>query len=144
MPGCLACNSAGCTLCDTDNSFSLNSTTLLCDCQIGSYIGPMKHCVGCTMKGCIDCKSKDICLQCDLLYFTLNPTTQFCDEICGDGFLFTVLCDDGNTVDGDGCSSTCAVEDGWQCAGGDAVSKSLCSYSLPILMQLTKTLKKSL
>jgi LPXTG-motif cell wall-anchored protein len=30
---------------------------------------------------------------------------------CGDGITeLTELCDDGNTVDGDGCSSTCGVE----------------------------------
>jgi cysteine-rich repeat protein len=38
---------------------------------------------------------------------------------CGDGELGVGLeeCDDGNTEDGDGCSSSCAVEDGWQCSG---------------------------
>ena len=24
-------------------------------------------------------------------------------------------CDDFNTIDGDGCSSACTVEDGWEC-----------------------------
>ena len=35
---------------------------------------------------------------------------------CGDGFISgEEHCDDGNTADGDGCSSACAIEDGWQC-----------------------------
>ncbi len=35
---------------------------------------------------------------------------------CGDGFLETgEACDDGNTVDGDGCSSMCLVEPGYVC-----------------------------
>lgn len=35
-----------------------------------------------------------------------------CSEICGDGFLVTnstTNCDDGNTVNGDGCSSACTT-----------------------------------
>ena len=37
-------------------------------------------------------------------------------EVCGDGFLAAAeACDDGNTADGDGCSSACAVEPGWAC-----------------------------
>jgi uncharacterized delta-60 repeat protein len=30
-------------------------------------------------------------------------------------------CDDGNTVDGDGCSATCTTEPGWTCAGQPSV-----------------------
>ena len=29
--------------------------------------------------------------------------------------MFEDACDDGNTVDGDGCSSTCFVEDSYDC-----------------------------
>ena len=37
--------------------------------------------------------------------------------VCGDGILdFGEACDDGNAANGDGCSSTCQVEDGWACA----------------------------
>jgi cysteine-rich repeat protein len=36
--------------------------------------------------------------------------------VCGDGLLdFGEMCDDGNSNDGDGCSSACAVEAGWIC-----------------------------
>ncbi len=45
---------------------------------------------------------------------------------CGDGMVGGAeACDDGNTVAGDGCSSTCAVESGWDCTntpGGDPES----------------------
>ncbi|EKX50957.1 hypothetical protein GUITHDRAFT_103539 [Guillardia theta CCMP2712] len=35
---------------------------------------------------------------------------------CGDGVLTAPeQCDDGNSVSGDGCSSTCQVEQGWEC-----------------------------
>ena len=47
-----------------------------------------------------------------------------CPAVCGDGMRVDVPdhvagdsegCDDGNTIDGDGCSSTCTVEDNFQC-----------------------------
>jgi cysteine-rich repeat protein len=35
---------------------------------------------------------------------------------CGDGIVSDdETCDDENTADGDGCSATCTVEEGWQC-----------------------------
>jgi cysteine-rich repeat protein len=46
-------------------------------------------------------------------------------EIWGDGKRFnfdSYYWDDGNDEDGDGCSSTCAVEDGWHWSGGIADS----------------------
>ena len=37
-------------------------------------------------------------------------------EICGDGYNFGQhKCDDGNTLNGDGCSSKCEVEEGFEC-----------------------------
>lgn len=39
-------------------------------------------------------------------------------EGCGNGLIAaSESCDDGNTEDGDGCSSTCAIESEWNCAG---------------------------
>lgn len=47
-----------------------------------------------------------------------------CTEICGDGLNYgRYYCDDGNTLNGDGCSSTCKVEAGWTCSGGTPTSK---------------------
>ena len=40
-----------------------------------------------------------------------------CTTTCGDGLLLgNEQCDDGNAVSGDGCSSTCQVEPGYQCS----------------------------
>jgi cysteine-rich repeat protein len=36
-------------------------------------------------------------------------------------------CEDGNTVDGDGCSSICVVEPGYQCSAGSANKPDKCS-----------------
>lgn len=35
-------------------------------------------------------------------------------------------CDDGNNIDGDGCSSTCEVEDGWICSTYPHDQPSVC------------------
>ena len=34
---------------------------------------------------------------------------------CGDGIVVNEACDDGNNVDGDGCSATCKIEPGFMC-----------------------------
>jgi cysteine-rich repeat protein len=58
----------------------------------------------------------------DLLATAAGPTTAFdltvtCEApSCGDGALGAFeVCDDGNAVDGDGCSSTCQIEMGYEC-----------------------------
>ena len=44
---------------------------------------------------------------------------------CGDGILEAgEVCDDGNRDSDDGCSSTCAIEEGWSCEGAE---RSVCS-----------------
>ena len=35
-------------------------------------------------------------------------------------------CDDGNTVSGDGCSSTCMIETQYYCYGGSTTTKDVC------------------
>lgn len=43
-----------------------------------------------------------------------------CFAVCGDGLIRgTEVCDDDNDVDGDGCSSTCTVETGYECDGAE-------------------------
>ena len=50
-------------------------------------------------------------------YCTLDlNNTQACFEICGDGkHLGLNECDDGNTVNRDGCSHNCTIETGYVC-----------------------------
>jgi len=44
-----------------------------------------------------------------------------CGAICGDGIrILSEMCDDGNTVRGDGCSGQCEVEEGYSCSVGAA------------------------
>lgn len=54
--------------------------------------------------------------------------TSVCKEmICGDNYVeLTEGCDDGNTIDLDGCSSGCFEETGWSCSGGSFTTISTC------------------
>ncbi len=65
-----------------------------------------------------------------------NMVTQHCESDvclpggsieCGNGKReFGEVCDDGNKIDQDGCSSTCTKEDGWDCSGVEG-EKSICA-----------------
>ncbi len=46
-------------------------------------------------------------------YFSLSGLE--CTQICGDGYLFNLQCDDGNNINGDGCSSKCLVQPHFSC-----------------------------
>lgn len=55
---------------------------------------------------------------------------SICSDKCGDGRTITTMpstyWDDGNTNNGDGCSSTCAVENKWECSGGTTTLSDSC------------------
>ena len=57
-------------------------------------------------------------------------TVSACMGICGDGKLVaSEQCDDGNLLSGDGCSSSCLVEPGYECrydSGGPEVCFTIC------------------
>jgi cysteine-rich repeat protein len=68
------------------------------------------------------------CTNCEIVEgwdcFPSAMVVDLCAPVCGDGFWFSddvvtigfaEECDDGNMVDGDGCDSSCNVEDGWEC-----------------------------
>ena len=68
-----------------------------------------------------------------------------CVEICGDGLNFGLLeCDDGNYVDGDGCSSECEIEIDWKCSGGSPTSADNCTYVDLIIVALNVTQNNNL
>ncbi len=73
---------------------------------------------GCTLEANYTCTgSPSVC--------TATPG----NPICGDGKIQAnsqEVCDDGNTNNGDGCSSACAVESGYNCVA-DANGKSVCT-----------------
>lgn len=46
---------------------------------------------------------------------------------CGDGNIaMGELCDDSNTANGDGCSSVCTIEQGWECSGQPSMCTLTC------------------
>ncbi|CAD8053261.1 unnamed protein product [Paramecium primaurelia] len=63
--------------------------------------------------GCSSCDyTNKKCLSCEFPGFA--PTSYYCKNTCGDGLVVTdpygfysEECDDGNTINGDGCSSSC-------------------------------------
>jgi len=61
---------------------------------------------------------------------------QICEEKCGDGVLKGQLaCDDGNLRDGDGCSSLCTIDFGWECLNISGIS--VCNDATPPTAHLT-------
>ena len=38
-----------------------------------------------------------------------------------------IYCDDGNSLNEDGCTSACIIEAGWACTLGSATTASTCS-----------------
>lgn len=52
---------------------------------------------------------------------------------CGDGILADdEQCDDDETIDGDGCSSTCVLEPGWQCQGQPTTCFAVCGDGIQV------------
>ena len=88
--------------------------------------------------GCASCPDCYSCDSCSLGFY-LGSGSPFCQETCGDGKKFVTDCDDGNKVDGDGCSSTCEIEEGFTCQGGSPMSKDSCSKGLPTALTLRST-----
>src|SRR3989344_7195109 len=58
---------------------------------------------------------------------TAQLTAQIVEGPCGDGVLNVgELCDDGDTENGDGCSSLCISEIGWLCSGEPSICVTTC------------------
>lgn len=89
----------GCVSCSTyfPNSLSCISTGAS-SCQDG-YILQNNSCYSCSQ----------------VTGYVLDTSTGKCKDRCGDGIIITDKCDDGNTLNGDGCSSMCTIEYGWLC-----------------------------
>lgn len=104
------------------NNYFLSTTQQLCICNnIVCYTG-----VGCLAVTANN--TTPVCTSCDTAgNFESNPSGSCscksfyhssgtnCIETCGDGVKINHPCDDNNTIDGDGCSSTCQIESGYLC-----------------------------
>lgn len=110
-----------CSICNETAGYFLNSTDLLC--------------YPCAVPNCIQCQTLTKCLICDManMYFP-DPVTRQCfvpPPRCGDNIKLPIeVCDDGNLVDGDGCSAACAIETDWVCEPNPIIGfyNSVCFY----------------
>jgi cysteine-rich repeat protein len=76
----------------------------------------------------------------DRMGWGLDPTGTLSPARCGNGSIETVWlpsgtsrdepCDDGNTADGDGCSSSCEIETGYACSGAPSMCSPVCGDGL--------------
>ncbi|CAG9327445.1 unnamed protein product [Blepharisma stoltei] len=157
---CLRCNDGdSCIICKS--SFALKNRHCSCPDGyfIGSSNKCLKcdnSCLTCSenSSNCTSCGSNlpvlyesNKCYPCDsfegystyfavsISYFTddlFSKLSSNCIEVCGDGRnMGQSQCDDGNNRNGDGCSSSCAVEIGWSCFGGSANSPDVCKDITP-------------
>lgn len=130
-----------------------------CTCPQSSYLYK-DVCYGCDYT-CLTCTSTGQhynCLSCDSSnYRTLVSASPYnytcpcksgfvdigiakCAEICGDNMAYFDECDDGNSVDGDGCSSTCQIESNFTCSK-DASLFSICYFIGNISISVVRTIK---
>ena len=113
------------------------------------------NCTPCAY-ACLTCEgNENRCTSCPNGYYkTVNEKCEKCEtfykdamkfgssgsclETLGDGKNFGLHhCDDGNTRDGDGCSSLGTVEPDYVCTGGYPYSKDNCTYVLTELIEVT-------
>lgn len=128
-------------ICQCNNGYvDLNGTCTLktqteVACNVGTYFDTqLQKCLPCS-DGCLSCKTCYDCTQCRPDY-TLDAKSGLCLEVCGDGKRYTLECDDGNNVDGDGCSKDCRVEVGFSCYGGSPSTRDSCSAVLPTVLSI--------
>lgn len=139
---CTAAGDTGCSQCDSSNYRTLNIGA--CTCNPGTYdVTDLRICLNCSevCVTCTDNSSNCGACQTGLKRESTAPTcacilgyadgseltppavsiSPLCYEICGDGLIFDLPCDDSNTVSGDGCSETCQIEPYFTCTNTPSV-----------------------
>jgi cysteine-rich repeat protein len=112
-------NGDGCSsTCTVEANYECPSPRTSCNpiCGDGKKIGN-EVCDTNGAPGCINsCSKVDPHYTCSTNAGTKLTT---CTPICGDYIVVSPeTCDDGNTADGEGCSSTCQIETGYNCPQG--------------------------
>lgn len=127
---CVVCSVGNCTTCATYNTCSI--------CNSGYGVNSSGLCSTCPIDNCAACYNLTACKTCQTPYVVLNYACSLCpasctcggytfprksngdcSAICGDGIIISAYeqCDDNNTLDGDGCSSSCQIEANSSCSG---------------------------
>lgn len=131
LASCLTCSSSSaCASCNSTLNRQLNATSGLCSCASGYTLNITSD----------TCYSTGPPTTCQTGYSLVNG---ICQEICGDGLLFELECDDGNTNNGDGCDSSCHIEADFVCCNGSQTTPSICSYNKSLILTLKKAIKNS-
>lgn len=130
---CLTCSGSAAMDCITcvPNYILKGNICQKLSCLPYQYVQSVTGCTNCSLTfpfslaclstgptSCVDgyILSNNSCLTCAVVSgYTLNSATGKCQDYCGDGIIITDLCDDGNNLNGDGCSSVCTIESGWTC-----------------------------
>ena len=119
----------GCTSCRTDAGFDCDADGCW---ETECYNGDVER-----GEQCEDSASSaadapfDGCYRCRL---EPDCSNGVCTPVCGDGQRYANEdCDDGNTRSGDGCSSECEVETGYECV--DQIGLSQPTVQLPIVLR---------
>jgi cysteine-rich repeat protein len=112
--------------CQCDQN-SIKNNNKCIQCPPATFKASNTQCALCSSY-CASCQSNTTCQECHL-GFQFNGSV--CAEVCGDGKKYILPCDDGNTVNGDGCSSTCLIETGYVCNGGNENHADTCTKLKP-------------
>ena len=116
-----------CEPCSDAHCLDCSSGTAICNsCSTISFY--YLDGVSCSLCPSPDFTGHDFCRSCTLEGYAISDTGE-CEELCGDGLLLSLVheCDDGNTSNGDGCSSECLVESGYLCERVSTSSSDECN-----------------
>lgn len=75
--------------------------------------------------------SRGVCTACIPGYDLISEECVSQYAICGDSKLFfPEKCDDGNLLNGDGCSNLCIIENGYKCFNAPSNCSPICGDAL--------------
>jgi cysteine-rich repeat protein len=96
-------------------------------CDVDGLAGEDEMCVVCTLE------ASQVTAAC---FMEIRSTPLYMREhvpVCGDSRISgNEECDDGNFASGDGCSSTCTLELGYELQGNDPMPKPICGDGLAV------------
>lgn len=155
---CKECTGPGADQC-TSCQYPLYLKTSICTnltCAPNYYVDPLLGCtlcsslfansLTCNITNVLTCQStyvldSNACKACSSVTGFYLDANNACREICGDGKLYVLQCDDGNNLDGDGCSSSCTLESGWNCTNANSQTATACKLAVNVQLELYNTEK---
>ena len=141
---CSSCkNSTSCQSCN-DEFYQSKDKCLKCDSSCKTcYSDTESSCLSCNPSRILDMTTGKCITNCDSGFYKVicddtEMNSYCCREICGDGKLIILPCDDGNLDEGDGCSSTCQIESNFTCGYFNGKDKNeTCKYIPSLEANLT-------